>query len=444
MNASTGERIWRYRTGFNVRSSPAVSDGVVYIGSRDHAIYALNASTGDLIWNYITEGEEVASSPAFSVGVVYVGSLDHILYALNASTGVLLWNYTTGDLIYSSPTFSGGVVYVGSWDHNLYALNASTGVLLWNYTTGNHIYSSPAVSGGVVYIGSHDHNVYAFTSAEYSVTVRANGLSSSLFTSHVYDGGVDQSTPYLWDGSNRTFTYSEGDVRIINVDEYVAGDSGIRYRCEANSWTTAPSGDQEHTFSYMIQYDLTVVTDPVGLEPSPVVMPLQSSYDEGTEVVLSAESVEQYTFEYWIVDGVNQEANETEITITIDASHAAIAHYTPEAGGIQYDLTVVTDPVGLEPSPVVMPLQSSYDEGTEVVLSAESVEQYTFEYWIVDGVNQEANETEITITIDASHAAIAHYTPEADGGLLDLNTLVPILVSLVAVVLVIIIILRRR
>ena len=69
--------------------------------------------------------------------MVYFGSWDNNVYALNASTGALLWKYTTGYHVFSSPAVANGVVYVGSADNNLYALNASTGALLWKYTTGS-------------------------------------------------------------------------------------------------------------------------------------------------------------------------------------------------------------------------------------------------------------------------------------------------------------------
>ena len=37
---------WSYTTGYNVISSPAVVNGVVYVGSIDGNLYALSASTG--------------------------------------------------------------------------------------------------------------------------------------------------------------------------------------------------------------------------------------------------------------------------------------------------------------------------------------------------------------------------------------------------------------
>ena len=90
---------WSYTTGSTVYSSPAVVDGVVYIGSEDNNLYALNATTGAKLWSYTT-GDRVDSSPAVANGVVYFGSSDGNVYALNAKTGHKLWSYAAGGLIW--------------------------------------------------------------------------------------------------------------------------------------------------------------------------------------------------------------------------------------------------------------------------------------------------------------------------------------------------------
>ena len=66
---------WSYATGGAVQSSPAVANGVVYVGSDDWNVYALNAKTGAKLWSYTTGGV-VGSSPAVANGVVYIGSDD--------------------------------------------------------------------------------------------------------------------------------------------------------------------------------------------------------------------------------------------------------------------------------------------------------------------------------------------------------------------------------
>jgi len=147
-----------------VQASPSTVDWAMFrfnpahTGTTTETVPAANLA---LRWSYTT-GDTVVSSPAVSGGVVYMGSWDNKVYALNASTGSHIWNYMTGDDIDSSPAVSGGVVYVGSYDNKVYALNALTGSEIWSYTTGLDIYSSPAVSGGSIYIGSTDGKVYAF------------------------------------------------------------------------------------------------------------------------------------------------------------------------------------------------------------------------------------------------------------------------------------------
>ncbi len=53
---------WKYSTSFYVYSSPAVANGVVYIGGDDNNVYALNASTGAVLWTFAA-GNQVDSSP---------------------------------------------------------------------------------------------------------------------------------------------------------------------------------------------------------------------------------------------------------------------------------------------------------------------------------------------------------------------------------------------
>ncbi|MEO0080911.1 MAG: PQQ-binding-like beta-propeller repeat protein [candidate division WOR-3 bacterium] len=144
---------WRYRTGGQIWSSPAVADdGTVYVGSNDTYLYAVNPS-GTLKWRYQTGGQ-VNSSPAIAAdGTVYVGSLDNYLYAINPD-GSVRWRYQTGDDIWTSPAIAAdGTVYVGSLD-NLYAISPS-GSLKWRDEIGYNSVSSPAVaSDGTVYLGT--------------------------------------------------------------------------------------------------------------------------------------------------------------------------------------------------------------------------------------------------------------------------------------------------
>jgi len=160
IDIKTGKEKWKFETGDSISSSPAISDGVVYFGNLDNHLYAIDIKTGEEKWKFETAYENT-SSPAVSDGVVYLGSRDGYFYALDNNTGEEKWKFEDGGSISSSPAISDGVVYFGSEDKHCYALDAKTGKEKWKFETGRGVYSSPAVVGGVVYFGSIDNHLYA-------------------------------------------------------------------------------------------------------------------------------------------------------------------------------------------------------------------------------------------------------------------------------------------
>jgi outer membrane protein assembly factor BamB len=212
LNATTGKKIWNYTTGNPVVSSPAVADGVVYVGSDDTNVYALNATTSTQVWNYTT-GNPVESSPAVADGVVYVGSDDGYVYALNATTGAQVWYRTGGGLVGSSPAVADGIVYVGSGvDDKVYALNATTGTKVWSYTTGSPVESSPAVADGKVFVGSCNNYVYALN-ATTGKQVWNYTTSDWVWSSPaVVDGVV-----YVGSNDGKVYAFGVHDVAVTNV-----------------------------------------------------------------------------------------------------------------------------------------------------------------------------------------------------------------------------------
>src|SRR5215218_3763727 len=152
--------IWSFTTGDEVYSSPAVLGDVVFVGSSDKHLYAINAGTGEEIWRYATDGA-VTSSPAVADGVVYVGCDDKKVHAVDAATGANRWIFRTGGAIHSSPAVDRGVAYIGCRDNNLYAIDVAAGERRWRFRGGDWFNSSPVVADGAVYVGCRDRNVYA-------------------------------------------------------------------------------------------------------------------------------------------------------------------------------------------------------------------------------------------------------------------------------------------
>jgi len=122
--------------------------------------------TNQTIWNYTT-GDLVVSSPAVANGVVFAGSSDNNVYALNASDGSSVWNYTTGDWVVSSPAVANGVVFVGSIDGNLYAFATTP--------TYDVTFVESGLASGTSWSVTFNGATQASTSASISFTV-PNGI----------------------------------------------------------------------------------------------------------------------------------------------------------------------------------------------------------------------------------------------------------------------------
>ena len=196
LDAHSGALRWKYRTGSRVASSPAVAAGHVYFGSYDGNFYALDAASGQQLWKFPTQGERrfagkhlhgaepagevmpdpfdvYLSSPVVDADLVYFGSGDGNVYALEAATGRVRWSFRTGNVVHASPALANGLVYVGSWDSYFYALDARTGAERWRFKTGEDpavsnqvgIQSSAVVAGDTVYFGCRDSNLYALDAA---------------------------------------------------------------------------------------------------------------------------------------------------------------------------------------------------------------------------------------------------------------------------------------
>jgi outer membrane protein assembly factor BamB len=244
---------WTVDTGGSVRSSPAVANGIVYIGSRDNSVYALDATDGTTQWTVDTGGS-VWSSPAVANGTVYVGSDDHSVYALDATDGTTQWTADTGASVYSSPAVANGTAYVGSYDHSVYALDANDGIIQWTADTDSIVESSPVVAEGTVYVGSNDNSVYAIDASDGTTqwTVDTGGSvhsSPAVAEGTVYVGSYDNSV-YALDASGGTTQWTAdtgGSVHsspaVAEGTVYFGSNDNSVYAIDASDGTTQWTAD---------------------------------------------------------------------------------------------------------------------------------------------------------------------------------------------------------
>ncbi len=256
INASTSQQKWAFPTGGAVSSRPTVVNGVLYIGSYDNKVYAIDALTGQQKWAFPT-GDKVPSSPTVVNGVLYIGSDDGNVYAIDALTSQQRWVFPTGGAVSSSPTVVNGVLYIGSWDDKVYAVDASTSQQKWTFSTGGAVHSSPMVANGVLYIGSDDGKVYAIdalTGQQKWAFSTGNKVFSSptVVNGILYIGSYDNKV-YAIDAltGQRQWAFPTGNgvyssPTVVNGVLYIGSGDGNVYAIDASTgqrkWVFPTSG----------------------------------------------------------------------------------------------------------------------------------------------------------------------------------------------------------
>ncbi len=219
--------LWRFKTGAEVKSSAAISNGRVFIGSSDAHVYAIDLRDGARLWSYATE-DAIEAAPCVIDDTVFVGSSDRFLYALNASTGGLKWRYeTAGEILGAanwtrSPDGQATWILVGSYDNKVHCVDAATGEMVWTYETANYVNGSPAVSGGKCAFGGCDAFIHVISVTDGTKAAEIDGgsyiaASGAFADDQVYIGNYENvfmradasAAEIVW-------TYTESDAPFFS------------------------------------------------------------------------------------------------------------------------------------------------------------------------------------------------------------------------------------
>jgi len=161
-NSGVVKPLWKFACEDEIRGSVTVSEGMVFVPSYDHNVYALAEENGKFLWKYPTEAG-IASKPWVSEGMVVFGSIDKVVYALDVKSGRLLWTMPTKGRVYSSPYGELGHIFIGSDDHHIYAVHQMSGRRAWAYGADAEIRSQPLVAESLILFACQLGIVYALS-----------------------------------------------------------------------------------------------------------------------------------------------------------------------------------------------------------------------------------------------------------------------------------------
>lgn len=209
LNAATGATVWTNTDAEDGYwdSSPAVEDGVIYIGGRDQiggdeggCAHAIDLETGGLIWE--TKVADywlgVEPTPAIYGDKIFLGYTGYFhesgkVVAIYKETGRIAWSVQSK--LHGSVGVADGVVYWAEhYGDGIYAADAETGDIIWEYNVPNcfvkGMQSSPSITDGVMYVAATNGYLYAFGTGmkyTYETTISAplgeNTLAVTAFDS---------------------------------------------------------------------------------------------------------------------------------------------------------------------------------------------------------------------------------------------------------------------
>lgn len=209
---------WELSVGGQLSSRPALSQGVVFAGSRAGQVYAVRADNASGIWPglsrgfFQTDGEILADIDADSEGV-YVASMDSKLYALDPNTGRVRWTYYAGEPLdaRSDPVVLADTIYMYVPQVGVVAIDKTGRQEMrghkWVVPQGrkflaadeNHVYLSSA-DGKILGVDRQNGEVVMSSQMEFEFFVSGDGSADTIYAATT-GGDVYAIRPVLKPGT---------------------------------------------------------------------------------------------------------------------------------------------------------------------------------------------------------------------------------------------------
>jgi alcohol dehydrogenase (cytochrome c) len=142
--------VWSFATGHKgLNSTPLVADGIMYLAAPENQIFALEAATGEMLWTYVRDvpqGRTARPTAGLAVGfgLVFFGTVDNHMVAVDAESGQEVWDVQIEDPSQCGcgPSFAPLLVkdkivvgVRGEVAHRSYinAFDAKTGAFAWRF-----------------------------------------------------------------------------------------------------------------------------------------------------------------------------------------------------------------------------------------------------------------------------------------------------------------------
>ncbi|MDA7742114.1 outer membrane protein assembly factor BamB [Francisellaceae bacterium] len=175
-NAKTGKQQWTQNivtsslmlTG---NSTPLIQKGTVYVGFDNGELWAFNLKTGEKLWDKVvalpsgsaevSRMVDIISNPVIEDGVLYAGSYQGNLLAIDLASGRDIW--TRKFSTYTNLAVNQGMIFITNAKGYVMALDKQSGQTIWEQKIlkGRSV-TGPTVLGNYVIVADFEGYVHAF------------------------------------------------------------------------------------------------------------------------------------------------------------------------------------------------------------------------------------------------------------------------------------------
>ncbi|HUW31028.1 MAG TPA: WD40 repeat domain-containing protein, partial [Planctomycetota bacterium] len=428
-NTETGELI-RTITGLGdyAKSAEFSSDGSQILIASGNSASLWDSETGNCVRTFDGHTSYVTSAVFSPDGTrVLTGSYDKMLKLWDTLTASCIRAFTGNTTAVSSVAFSadGTRVLSGGCDKTARIWDAATAAPIAKFTGHtNFVYSAVFSHDGRFVLTGSDDATAKLWRTEVVISVQSTPITGVAITGDFpgttnYEIEPDGETPAILSApaatssGGRQFAFAKW---LIDGTEMPAGQQAVQIQM-----------DGSHTAVAVYHVEVPLLT----VESSPMPGIAISGDKSGTtgytaecahgEVVnLAAPGTVviddvHYGFIRWVLDGVERDAGQSGLQVTMDADHTAAAIYARPTRTLTVESTPIAGVAITGSSPGTTNYAAILILDTVADLSAPSMVRdgrYTFVRWLVDGVEMPLGQQEVQITMDADHTAIAVYQTE--------------------------------
>lgn len=241
LRLSDGAFAWAFAAGRPIFGGAATTENAVYFTCDDGFLYKLDRQSGKELWKYdlgdqratrilihqVIENsgefdfDDGGPTPIIDHGVIYVGSGDGSMHAVDAEKGTRIWRFEGKGKARTTAALDGTRVIFGTFGNMVYAVDRVTGTELWKRDTRAPLVSAPAIIQDRVVFGNRGGMLGALSVTTGEVVWRLLLWGSSA-----------ESEAAPADGSR--FFFGSSDLRRLQYID--AADGRVIWRSDVYGW----------------------------------------------------------------------------------------------------------------------------------------------------------------------------------------------------------------